>query len=53
MYDALPLEMQVLSSPAMEQGLTNAGYKVNWIELARRMNEVAGWKSTEDIVDFA
>lgn len=47
---ALPLEMQMHATPAMQQGLADAGYKTNWLELARRMEQSTGWKSIDDTV---
>lgn len=47
---SLPLEMQMYQAPAVQQGLADAGYKVNWVELSRRMEQVTGWKSPDDII---
>lgn len=47
---SLPLEMQMYMSPAVQGGLMAAGLKVNWVELSRRMEQVTGWKSPEDVI---
>ncbi len=49
MAASLPLQMQMFSTPAFQQGITDAGFKVNWIELARRDEQATGWKSQEDM----
>jgi len=50
MISALPLQSQMFEAPAVQQGLQQAGYKVNWVELARRTEQASGWKSEEDII---
>lgn len=50
MSQALPLIMQMLAQPAAQQGLAQAGMKVDWIELFRRMEQATGWKAPNDIV---
>ena len=49
MAASLPTEMEMFMQPAFQQGLTDAGYKVNWLEVARRMEQTTGWESAEDI----
>jgi len=49
MAQMLPLQMQLLMQPAVQQGLSDSGYKPNWLEFARRAEEVSGWKSQEDL----
>jgi hypothetical protein len=46
----LPLEMQMYMAPAVQQGLQDAGYKVNWLELARRGEQATGWNSPDDVI---
>ena len=46
-------EAELVKRAIEESGKNEAIYRVNYKELARRMNEATGWKSTEDIVDFA
>lgn len=50
MSSALPLEMQMYMSPAVQQGLSAVNMKVNWLELSRRMEQSTGWKSEEDVI---
>lgn len=50
MATALPLEMQIFSQPAVQQGLQQAGYKTNWLEFVRRVEQSSGWKSQQDMV---
>lgn len=50
MAAALPLEMQNISQPAYQQGIAEAGYKTNWLEYGRRMEQATGWKSIEDTI---
>jgi hypothetical protein len=50
MAQALPLEMQLYMAPAVQQGLTAAKLKVNWVEMSRRSEEATGWKSQEDVI---
>lgn len=50
MAAALPLEMQNVAQPAFQQGLADAGYKTNWLEYGRRMEQATGWKSIEDTI---
>jgi hypothetical protein len=49
MAASLPLQMQMFSQPAFQQGITDAGMKVNWLEIGRRDEQATGWKSQEDI----
>ena len=49
MAASLPTEMEMFMQPAFQKGLTDAGYKVNWREVARRMEQTTGWESAEDI----
>src|SRR6267142_1226341 len=49
MAASLPLQMQMFSTPAFQQGLSESIYKVNWLEMARRDEQATGWKSQEDI----
>lgn len=46
---SLPLEMQMFSQPGFQSGIASAGMKVNWLELGRRVEQAAGWKSYDDI----
>ncbi len=50
MAAALPLEMQMYMAPAVQSGLADAGLKVNWVELSRRMEQASGWKSQDDVI---
>lgn len=50
MSSALPLEMQMYMAPAVQSGLADAGLKVNWVELSRRMEQATGWKSQDDVL---
>lgn len=50
MASALPLEMQMYMAPAVQGGLADAGLKVNWLELSRRMEQATGWKSQDDVL---
>lgn len=49
MAQALPLLSQILMQPAVQQGLGEAGLKVNWVELGLRWEMSTGWKSPQDI----
>lgn len=49
MAAALPTELEMFAQPAFVQGLADAGYKINWLELARRMEQTTGWEGTEDL----
>jgi hypothetical protein len=49
MGQMLPLEMQMFSTPSFQQGLMDAGFKVNWVEFGRRAEQATGWRSQEDI----
>jgi hypothetical protein len=49
MAASLPIELEMMSQPAFVQGLADAGFKVNWLELARRMEQTTGWQSAEDL----
>lgn len=50
MAASLPLEMQMYMAPAVQQGLSSAKQKVNWLELSRRMEQATGWKSQDDVI---
>lgn len=50
MAQMLPLEMQLYMAPATQQGLQSSGYKVNWLELARRVEQATGWRSQDDVI---
>jgi len=50
MGQMLPLQMQFYMQPGIAQGLADDGLKINWTEMARRAEEVSGWKSQEDII---
>jgi len=50
MAASLPLEMQLYMAPAVQAGLSDAGMKVNWLELSRRLEQVTGWKSQDDVI---
>jgi hypothetical protein len=41
--------MEMCMQPAFVQGLADAGFKVNWRELARRMEQTSGWESPEEV----
>jgi hypothetical protein len=49
MAASLPLQMQMFSQPAFQQGIQDDGFKVNWLEIGRRDEQASGWKSQEDI----
>jgi hypothetical protein len=50
MGQMLPLEMQLFMTPATQQGLMEAGLKVNWVEFLRRVEQVTGWRAQEDVL---
>ena len=50
MAQMLPLEMQLYMAPATQQGLTAAQKKINWVELARRVEQATGWRSQDDVI---
>jgi hypothetical protein len=50
MMQAWPLEAQMYMAPAVQQGLSQAGMKVDWLEFARRNEEATDWKATGDII---
>jgi hypothetical protein len=50
MAAALPLEMQMLSSPAIQQGLASDEQKVNWKEITRRLEQATTWRSQDDVI---
>ena len=49
MAASLPVELEMFMQPAFQQGLNDAGYKVNWLEVARRQEQTTGWEGAEDI----
>lgn len=49
MAAALPLEIQNISQPGFQQGLSEAGLKVNWKEVGNRMEKSTGWNADEDM----
>jgi hypothetical protein len=49
MAAALPVEMEMFMQPAFQKGLSDAGYKVNWLEVGRRQEQTTGWEGNEDI----
>jgi len=50
MGQMLPLEMQMYMQPAVQSGLADSRKKVNWLELSRRVEQVSGWRSQDDII---
>lgn len=46
----LPIEIQLFSSPAVQESLQAAGKTVNWLEMMRRLEQVTGWKSLQSIL---
>ena len=50
MAQQLPLEIELLMTPAAQQGLSAADMKVNWLELSRRIEQSSGWDSIEDLI---
>jgi hypothetical protein len=40
-----------LDSSSFAKGLADAGYKINWLELARRQERLTGWGPNEDIFE--
>ena len=49
MAASLPELMEMCMQPAFVSGLADAGFKVNWRELARRMEQTSGWESPEEV----
>jgi hypothetical protein len=49
MAASLPEELEMFMQPAFQSGLQDAGFKVNWLEVARRMEQTTGWESSEDL----
>jgi len=49
MASSLPVLGEMFMQPAFVQGLSQAGYKVNWLEYARRMEQTTGWAGAEEI----
>jgi hypothetical protein len=49
MAASLPVEMEMFMQPAFQKGLADAGYKVNWLEVARRQEQTTGWNGNEDV----
>ena len=49
MAQSLPIESQLFQTPAFAQGLADAGFKVNWLEFGRRVEQVNGWEGGADI----
>jgi hypothetical protein len=49
MAASLPEELEMFMQPAFQSGLQDAGFKVNWLEVARRMEQTTGWESAEDL----
>lgn len=49
MAASLPLQMQMFATPAFQTGIADSGFKVNWLELARRDEQATGFKSQEDM----
>jgi hypothetical protein len=50
MAQQLPLEIELLMTPAAQSGLASAEMKINWLELSRRIEESSGWDSVEDLI---
>lgn len=49
MAASLPEELEMFMQPGFVQGLSDAGFKVNWLELARRMEQTTGWEGEQDL----
>lgn len=49
MAQSLPVLMEMVMQPAFMQGLAQAGKKTNFVELARRMEQVSGWDTPEEL----
>jgi len=49
MAQTLPIYSQLLEAPAVQSGLASANLKMNWVEYARRVDEVTGWKGQDDM----
>jgi hypothetical protein len=37
-------------APAVQAGLSASGNKVNWLEYSRRVEQVSGWDTPDDII---
>ena len=49
MGQSLPLYAELLQAQPTQAGLQAGGLKFNWIEFARRVEEVTGWDSPDDM----
>ena len=49
MAAALPVLAEMYMQPNFVSGLAEAGYKVNWMEFARRMEQTTGWDGADEI----
>jgi hypothetical protein len=49
MAAALPVQAEMFMQPAFNQGLSDAGLKVNWLEFGRRMERTSGYDDPTEI----
>jgi hypothetical protein len=49
MASSLPILSEMFMQPAFQSALQSNGYKVNWLEMGRRMEQVSGWDAAEEI----
>jgi len=50
MIQSLPLQGQILMSPAVNTGLASINKKVNWLEYTRRVEVSGGWDGEDDMI---
>ena len=50
MAQSLPLEFNLLAQPAVTQDLASKDQTVDWLVLARRLDEVSDWRYAEDVI---
>jgi hypothetical protein len=48
MAQALPIEFQTFAQPAVQQGLSLQGKKIDWVKMCKRLEQTAGWNDSDE-----